>query len=194
MGILRRAIGISALALFGPPVAAAIARGRLHSEGGEDDDDVKVVAIFDGERLRSRAAAFRAGQVLAWYGGADLDLREARLDASGARLRAIAVFGGARVIVPPEMPVVVSRVAFAGGVEVDAAEVTGRSPALVVDALAIFGGVQVTTRADVDDDVELAPPREAALARAEAEALEEAAAATVDADDEAETSEATPGA
>lgn len=177
MGIIRKAIGITAVAVFGPPIAAAIARGRLHSEGGEQADDVKVVAIFDGERLRSRAAAFHAGQVIAWYGAADLDLREARLDAGGARLRAIAIFGAVRVVVPPEMPVVVDRVAFAGGVEVDADENAGRSPAVVVEARAIFGSVQVTTHADGDDDVELAPPREAALARAEAEAQEEAAAA-----------------
>ena len=102
----RRLIGLAALgALFIPPLVAAVARRRLLDAGDELSSELDRYAIFDGVQLASRAAAFRGGETIAWYGSLDLDLREARLDPGGAHIRAMSIFGGTRIVVPEDWPV-----------------------------------------------------------------------------------------
>ena len=55
-------------------------------------------------------------KIIAVFGGADLDLREAVLPPSGEiTLDVIAVFGGADIKIPPEMRVIDSGTAIMGG-------------------------------------------------------------------------------
>ena len=65
--------------------AAAFVKHAVPSRGNEESDELGLVAVFDGIDLTNRAASFRGGSVLAWYGGISLDLREATL-APGAHL------------------------------------------------------------------------------------------------------------
>ncbi len=193
MGRTRKLLGLAVVgALVTPPLAAAIARSRLPAEVDEASDELEAAAIFDGRRVHCTAPALRRGTAIAWYGGLDVDLREAALDPAGARLRVIALFGGARIVVPQGWRVEVNRVALFGGVDDETAG-SGSGPSLVVDAVAAFGGVTITDRAPVDEgeaDIVLAGPTEAGFARAEAEAelaaAEIAAAAGVVAEEEAE--------
>ena len=83
-----RALALTTLGAFGGfAAAAAVVKRMLPSSGGEDSDELALVAVFDGIDLTNRATAFRGGSVLAWYGGVSLDLREATL-ADGASSRA----------------------------------------------------------------------------------------------------------
>jgi hypothetical protein len=129
--------------------AAALLKRALPSRGDETSDDVALVAIFDGIRLTSRAQAFRGGSLLSWFGGIDLDLREATL-APDARLTTTALFGGISLRVPPGWRVESDVRALAGGVDLrgDGAE-NGQpdAPTLRLDGLAAFGGVSVVARA-----------------------------------------------
>lgn len=108
-------------------------------------DEIGLVTIMGGERFASTAAAFRGGRVVCWYGGTDLDLREATIDPGGARLDVRTVFGGTRIVVAPGVPVVVRGWAVLGG----AGNLTGApaptpgAPGLAVTALTLFGGMQV---------------------------------------------------
>ena len=52
-------------------------------------------AAFGGIRERVTSRDFSGGQVTAIFGGAEIDLRDAELAASGARLEVTAAFGGA---------------------------------------------------------------------------------------------------
>jgi hypothetical protein len=176
MGI-RRVIVLAALgALVIPPVVAAVARRNLVGEGDESSDELKLYAIFDGAQGASRATAFRGGDAIAWYGGLDLDLREAELDPGGAYLRAMAIFGGARIVVPEDWAVEVHGRPIMGGVTDDTDRTLGDGPGprLVVDATAVFGGIEITTRGDLEDAIE-SVVEDAAFARAEVEAEVEAA-------------------
>ena len=160
---MRRTLGIlGPLAVAGllvPPLAALVAKARLQPRAGapfdETADEIDLVVIFDGVEASSRAASFRGGSVLTWYGGGNLDLREATLDPSGGRLRLRSIFGGMRVLVPPTWRVEVHSVGVFGGVgnDTDASTADPASPALVIDAIAAFGGAMVTSRVqDTDED------------------------------------------
>jgi hypothetical protein len=140
-----------------PPIAAAVARARLRNRAGaefdENADEVDLVAIFDGVEAKSRAASFRGGRVLCWYGGGDLDLREATLDPSGGRLRLVSIFGGMRIVVPASWRVEVRSVGVFGGIgrNLDDSAADPSSPVLVVDAVSAFGGAAITNRVEDDE-------------------------------------------
>jgi hypothetical protein len=149
-------LGLLALAgLVLPPLAAVIAKARLAGteEAGETADEINLVAIFDGVDVTSRAASFRGGDVLAWYGGGDLDLRGATLDPAGARLRARSIFGGLRILVPAAWRVEVRSVGVFGGVgnDTDPSTADPASPTLTIDALSAFGGLAIVNEPDEDE-------------------------------------------
>ena len=153
---MRRLVGfVGVLAAAGVAVPAALAfleKARREREGAlpfdEDADELDLAVIFDGLEARSRATAFRGGEILAWYGGGMLDLREATLDPAGATLRVRAIFGGLEIIVPESWPIEAHASSVFGGVddETDPAMVDHSLPTLIVDIRAIFGGAAVHTR------------------------------------------------
>ena len=87
----------------GMMAASAFVRRAVPSQGDEESDDLRLVAVFNGITLESRAKAFTGGSMLAWYGGIDVDLREVEL-APGARLALHTLFGGIAIKTPPQAP------------------------------------------------------------------------------------------
>jgi predicted membrane protein len=162
---MRRLFGLFALAwivAMSLPALAAYREKRRRELAGEmpfDEtaDEIDLAVIFDSLEARSTASAFRGGDVLVWYGGGTLDLRDATLAPSGAQLNLRAIFGGLEVLVPPTWPVEVHPRAILGGVgqSRDAALIDSSSPTLVVDATAIMGGAAIVTRRDEADAGEL---------------------------------------
>ena len=134
--------------------AAAFVRHAVPSRGDESSDELALVAIFDGIDLKSRAAAFTGGSMLAWFGGINVDLSEATL-APDARLSVHAIFGGVAIRVPAGWRLESSLHTVAGGVDVRsaAAEVADASM-LTLDGFALFGGVAVGARGPLDHDPE----------------------------------------
>jgi hypothetical protein len=128
--------------------AASFAKRALPSRGDELSNDVSLVAVLDGVELESRAEAFAGGSMLAWYGGIDVDLREAKL-APGARLAVNTLFGGIAIRTPPGWRIESSVKALFGGVDVStSAEDDPEAPVLTLEGLALFGGIAVGSKAD----------------------------------------------
>ena len=142
-----RSIGLLGLGFAGGFMAAAAAVKRaVPSRGDAESDEVALVAVFDGVDLKSRAAAFHGGSMLAWYGGVDADLRGARL-APGARLLVTALFGGVGIRVPPGWRVESNVRAIAGGVGVSGDDPEDPdAPLLVLDSYVLCGGVGVSRK------------------------------------------------
>lgn len=142
-------LGLTFLTAIISAVSAAILKERLVSRGDETDDDIDLVTIFNGREFVSKAPAFRGGSVLTWYGGGTIDLREATLDPSGARLTSRTIFGGFQLLVPETWQVRTAVTAVFGGVADtrDHSRVIPDGPVLVLDGFALFGGVQVTSEA-----------------------------------------------
>jgi hypothetical protein len=148
---IRAAALTSFGALAGFMGAAALARNVFPSRGDESSDELALVAIFDGIDLKSNAAAFRGGSVLAWFGGVSIDLREAEL-APGARLSVNSLLGGIAIRVPPGWRIESSLHAAAGGVDVRAGTEDPEAPVLTLDGVALLGGIAVGAKLPDDDD------------------------------------------
>ena len=87
---------------------------------------------------------FRGGDVTAIMGGAEIDLRQARLAGGEAVVEVLVMWGGVDFFVPPDWKVTVEAVPFMGGIEdttrLSPGEVRGH---LVIRGLVVMGGVEV---------------------------------------------------
>lgn len=201
--LIRWALGLFILSSIGGAIAAFLVKQRTPSEGTPESDEVALVSIFEPLMFTSRATAFRGGTMLCWYGGGDLDLREATLDPTGADLTVRLAFGGGRLIVPDEWVVEMHVLAIMGGVA-DVRPMRERAadaPKLIVDGFAIFGGLAIdSTRREESIDMPAAKSVMAdAIAGAKARVKEATTSATSTMDDatssaEAKVEEATNGA
>ena len=91
----------------------------------------------------------RRWRVVATFGGAQLDLREARFPTGVIDLEVRAVFGGVQIIVPPGLAVEVHGTAIMGGfqnVNRAPAHPDPDAPLLRIRGLAFMGGVEITMR------------------------------------------------
>jgi hypothetical protein len=108
--------------------------------------DGRIVAIFGGA---SRKGAWRApatSTVLTVFGGADIDLRDAILPGREITIKAVSVFGGMSITVPPDMRVIDSGIAIFGGRDVSGnSDESERpdSPVLRLAGACVFGGISV---------------------------------------------------
>jgi hypothetical protein len=127
--------------------SAAIVKRAFPSQGDEDSDELRLVAIQNGIDLKSRAQAFRGGSMLAWLGGISVDLREAQL-APDARLEVGSLFGGIAIRVPPDWRVESNVKALGGGVAVSPPPDAEDAPTLRLDGFTAFGGIAVGARRD----------------------------------------------
>ena len=155
-------------------IAAAYAKGRIESHGGEEDDEFDVVSINDSSDFTSRARALRRGSVLSWYGGGSIDLRGATLDPAGATLTARSIFGGIRLVVPEAWQIERDMIGVFGGVgDGRSAERIDESlPVLNLEGFSIFGGIGIVSEAP-DLDQKAAEAAQAAAASEAAAAFTE---------------------
>ncbi len=106
----------------------------------------RIIAVFGGA---SRKGAWRVpptSQVVTVFGGADIDLRDAILPGREITIRAVSVFGGLSITVPPEMRVIDSGVAIFGGRDVSgesSESETPDSPVLRLQGACVFGAIAV---------------------------------------------------
>lgn len=102
--------------------------------GGDPRLTVNGVAIFSGLERRMTTQDFQGGHVTAIFGGIELDLTEANMQADEATLEVNAIFGGAEIRVPDSW-----QVSYRGG--------------------PIFGGVEDKTRVRRSEDMAGSKPK-----------------------------------
>jgi hypothetical protein len=109
-----------------------------------DSDRISSFNVFSGTEVASHSEQFKGGNVGAIFGGAEVDLHDAKL-APGASLDVFAVFGGVEVSVPAGWQVLTRGFPIFGGFEnVTAKERIGPdAPVLEVHATILFGGVEI---------------------------------------------------
>lgn len=158
-GLVRNFVILTMLAAVVSAVGAFVAKGRMASRGGPIDDDVDVVAIYEGLDFSSAAPALRRVAITAWYGGGTLDLRGATLDPAGAVMTVRAIFGGYQLVVPDTWRVELRAKGIFGGIG-DGRKpdrVDPGSPVLTIDGFALFGGVGIMSEAADLDKAETLP-------------------------------------
>lgn len=111
------------------------------------EDDVRVFSVFGGSEQHVNSQHFRGGQLVAVFGGYQLDLTQAEIEGEQAILDATSVFGGGEVRIPRHWNVMIKGIGVFGGY----GDETGKYPkdttkpakTLVVKGVAMFGGVSV---------------------------------------------------
>jgi hypothetical protein len=120
----------------------------------DPSDTVSIVAVMGSAERHSTSVNFRGGDVLAFMGGASLDLRDAQIrPGQSASVEVMMVMSGLEVIVPAHWIVHAPVVPIMGGVEdrrlappPDASQVAGQSaPELTLHGFVLMGGVSVVS-------------------------------------------------
>jgi hypothetical protein len=134
-------VGPALLVLFG--VAVIFGKG-FTQRSVASQNRINSFNVFSGSELASKSDHFEGGSIGALFGGAEVDLRDAK-PAPGAELDVFVAFGGAEIKVPEGWHVVTHGMPIFGGFDnVTAKEkVAVGAPTLDVNATVIFGGLEV---------------------------------------------------
>lgn len=117
-------------------------RQNIPVNSKENDD---ISAIFSGNETANSSKNYAGGSVNALFGGAVLDLRDAKIKDT-ATLDISVLCGGIELKVPREWRVVVKASAIAGGIENRAYITTDeKAPTLIVTGTVLLGGVEIKT-------------------------------------------------
>jgi hypothetical protein len=150
----RRADAGDAAASFvagaAPPTAAPGAAPASASAPVSPDGWVSLFAIL-GSTRRALAGPFHGGEMTAFMGGCQLDLRQASLDpAHPATVNVFAVMGGNDITVPAGWSIVSEVIPVLGGVDDKriaaapvAADAATASPRLIIRGFVMMGGLVI---------------------------------------------------
>lgn len=106
------------------------------------DDVLNLTAVLGGIQRRVSTQHFRGGELTAFMGGVELDLRSASMDGE-AVVNVFAAMGGIALKVPPDWTVIMNGMPIMGGFEEKTIEPKDQSKRLVIKGYAIMGGVEV---------------------------------------------------
>ncbi|EDY54489.1 MULTISPECIES: DUF1707 domain-containing protein [Streptomyces] len=120
---------------------------------GGEGSSTWAVAVMSGFQRKGRWTVPRRFNCFAFWGGGDIDLREANFAAGEVEINCVAIMGGMQVIVPPGVEVVVRGIGIMGGFDHREEGVPAEpgAPRVVVTGFAFWGGVGVerkVTRAE----------------------------------------------
>jgi hypothetical protein len=109
------------------------------------DDEIDCTAIFGGVKRTVVSKNFKGGEIVAVFGGAEIDFSHADIQGI-VKLEATNILGGTKLIVPPTWDVQSEMVAILGGVEDKRRiqpEMIDRNKRLVLMGTALLGGLEV---------------------------------------------------
>ncbi|MFD5418765.1 DUF1707 domain-containing protein [Streptomyces sp. NPDC127069] len=138
----------SALSYAPGPVSAT--SSSWQSRIGGTSASSSAVAVMSGFQRKGRWTVPAQFNAVAFWGGGELDLREADFAAREVVITCVAIMGGIEITVPPGVEVDVRGIGIMGGFD------QGRSlenrpepgaPRVVVNGLAFWGGVAVKVKA-----------------------------------------------
>lgn len=114
---------------------------------GDDDAGTSswAVAVMSGFQRKGHWTAPRRFNCFAFWGGGEIDLREAYFADREIVINAVAIMGGVQVIVPPGVEVVVRGIGVMGGFDhrEEGAPGDPGAPRVIVTGFAFWGGVGV---------------------------------------------------
>ena len=119
------------------------------STEGDPRTTLNEAVVFGGLERRMTSQDFQGGDVTAIFGGVELDLTEAIIQAKEATLAITAIFGGVELRVPPNWQVAFRGAPIFGGIEDKTRTARVADPAnsdlkvLVITGAVIFGGLEI---------------------------------------------------
>ena len=131
------------LVLVGGMIVWQGIRGRQHRPTGASDATVSAIAVLSGVHRGSNSAAFRGGELTAFMGGCEIDLRRAAINGE-AVIDVFAMWGGIEIRVPDNWTVLGRVTPLLGGFEDTTRPPQGATThTLVIRGVVLMGGVEV---------------------------------------------------
>ena len=135
-----------AVSLIKEPVRSGRWADRIvGGEGTGSDSSSWAVAVMSGFQRKGRWTAPKRFNCFAFWGGGEIDLREANFADHEIEINCVAIMGGVNVIVPPGVEVVVRGIGIMGGFDHREEGVPAEpgAPRVIVTGFAFWGGVGV---------------------------------------------------
>jgi len=122
----------------------SLSRRTISVEGAVADDTLRGSAILGGFSRSVTSQDFRGGDLTAFMGGVEIDLRKAAIRGEEAVLNVFAVWGGAEIRVPENWTVVTRAMPILGGVSDKTGGTAGPgAKRLVITGTIVMGGVEI---------------------------------------------------
>jgi predicted membrane protein len=120
----------------------------MQSETKHGMDYFDDFVVFGGREVLINSLNFYGGKITTIFGGAEYDLRSAKLSANGAVIDSVSVFGGCGFKVPPDWTVKNEVAAVFGGFSDKRGAtphqvISDPSKTLVIKGFTAFGGVEI---------------------------------------------------
>ncbi len=118
---------------------------HLHRMGITDskEDLIDVVSIFGGGVTKINSDNFQGGEITCIFGGEEVNLQGAKMNANGAVIDLTTIFGGAKITIPRDWSVKVDVLSIFGGFSdkrMYEADSESEGKVLTIKGVAIFGG------------------------------------------------------
>jgi predicted membrane protein len=118
-------------------------RGRQQLATAHENDTINAVAVLSGVNRGSNSTSFRGGELTAFMGGCEVDLRNAAINGD-AVIDVFAMWGGIEIRVPESWTVVGRVTPLLGGFEDHTrAPQAATTHRLTVRGMVIMGGVEI---------------------------------------------------
>ncbi|MGW2637294.1 DUF1707 SHOCT-like domain-containing protein [Streptomyces sp. NPDC001348] len=150
--------GAPAVSLRKEPAASGDWAGRI--VGGEGSS-AGAVAIMSGFQRKGRWTVPKRFTCFAFWGGGEIDLREAYFADREVEITCVSIMGGMQVVVPPGVEVVVRGLGIMGGFDHREEGVPGEpgAPRVIVNGFAFWGGVGVERKVTREERLRLKEQR-----------------------------------
>jgi len=135
-------VGVGVLLL----IRALEGRKQTQTPVGSAHSRLNEWVIFGGNKIRNDSKEFRGGELLAVFGGHEVDLTKAEMAEEEVALTATAIFGGVELRVPEHWRVVPKVMPILGGFDDKTyyrKPDTAQEKRLIVKGMALFGGVEI---------------------------------------------------
>lgn len=116
---------------------------NIGEKGEEYENKINRVLIFSGINKKYKSDKFEGGEVVAIFGGGEIDLSEVTTKEKEIKLSFVAIFGGLKIILPKEWQVESQGVGILGGFNNNSKPLEKTSVKVSVEGVAIFGGVDL---------------------------------------------------
>lgn len=128
---------------------------------GGEGSSTWAVAVMSGFQHKGRWTVPRRFNCFAFWGGGEIDLRDANFADREVEINCVAIMGGVEVIVPPGIEVVVRGIGIMGGFDHREEGVPGEpgAPRVIVTGFAFWGGVGVERKLRKADRLRLREER-----------------------------------
>ncbi len=111
---------------------------------GDTGKTISGVAVLGGFNRTCNTSDFRGGELTAFMGGCEVDLRHASIEADQAVINTYALMGGIELYVPSDWTVTCKVLPFMGGVEdKTVTPQSDRTKNLIVRGFAIMAGIEI---------------------------------------------------